>query len=119
MTNDEYFNDKPMKEAIAKWRSDCANGYSGDMQDWLDNDSLDFEKGKIVRWQFYPFDSTEEKIRTMESMKVTGFLLEWKDEKTGEWFGSEFEPQGGSGDNRYLIGKKVSDDWFCADGERK
>ena len=112
MTNDEYFNEKPMKEAIAKWRLDCSNGYNGDMQDWLNNDYMDFEKGKIVRGQFYPFDATEEKIRKMESLMVTGFLLEWKDEKTGEWFGSEFEPVGGSGDNRYLIGDKVSDDWF-------
>ena len=112
MTNDEYFNDKPMKEAIAKWRSDCANGYSGDMQDWLDHEYMDFTKGKIVRGQFYPFDATEEKIRKIESAKVTGYALEWKSDTTGEWFASEFVPVKGSYTNRHDLGEAVSDDWF-------
>lgn len=114
MTNDEYFNDKPMKEAIAKWRSDCANGYSGDMQDWLGTDYMDFQKGKIVRGQFYPFDATEEKIRKMESVKVTGYLLEWKNEK-GEWFSSEFDPEKGGTDTNFWLNKAMEaacDDWF-------
>ena len=115
MTNDEYFNDKPMKEAIAKWRSDCANGYSGDMQDWLDTDYMDFEKGKIVRGQFYPFDATEEKIRKMESVIVTGYLLEWKSYPTGEWFSSEFDPEKGGTDTNFWLNNAMEaacDDWF-------
>ena len=111
MTNDEYFNDKPMKEAIAKWRSDCANGYCGDVQDWLGDEFMDFEKGKIVRGRFFSNEEIEEKIRNLESLKVTGFLLEWKNEK-GEWFGSEFEPENGSASNRHRLGDEVSDDWL-------
>lgn len=111
MTNDEYFNDKPMKEAIAKWRADCNNGYGGDIAEWLNEPFFDNSKGKFVRGRFFTYEEVEEKIRKMESMKVTGFLLEWKDEKGG-WFASEFEPMKGSGTNRYIIGDEVSDDWF-------
>ena len=115
MTNNEYFNDKPMKEAIAKWRSDCENGYYGDVQDWLGDEFMDFTKGKIVRGRFFSNEEIEEKIRNLESLKVTGFLLEWKNEKTGEWFGSEFEPENGSGTNKHSLGNPVLDDWFNND----
>lgn len=111
MTNDEYFNDKPMKEAIAKWRTDCNNGYGGDVADWLKETYFDFSKGKFVRGRFFTHEEVEETIRNLESLKVTGYLLERKNEK-GEWFGSEFEPEGGSGDNRYRLGNDVSEDWF-------
>ena len=112
MTNDEYFNDKPMKEAIAKWRLDCANGYNGGVVDWLNAPYINLEKGKIVRGVFYSHAEIDEKIRQMEALMVTGYLLEWKDEKTGEWFGSEFEPVNGSGSNKYVISESIADDWF-------
>ena len=111
MTNDEYFNEKPMKEAIAKWRADCENGYHGDVQDWLNETYMDLDKGKMVRGTFYSNDEIEEKIRKMESLTVTGYLLEWKNEK-GEWFGSEFEPKNGSGTNKHDISELVVNDWF-------
>ena len=114
MTNDEYFNDKPMKEAIAKWRSDCENGYCGDVQDWLSDEFMDLEKGKIVGGRFFSNEEIEEKIRNLESLKVTGYLLELKNED-GEWFGSEFEPENGSGTNKHRLGDPVLDDWFNND----
>jgi len=116
MTNDEYFNDKPMKEAIAKWRSDCENGYCGDVQDWLSDEFMDLEKGKIVRGSYYSNEEIEEKIRKMESVMVTGYLLEWKNEK-GEWFSSEFDPEKGT-DTNFWLNKAMEaacDDWFAND----
>ena len=114
MTNDEYFNDKPMKEAIAKYRADCEKGYNGDVQDWLNAPFFDFTKGKIVRGRFFSNEEIEEKIRKMESVMVTGYLLEWKDEKTGEWFGSEFDPEKGTDTNFWLAKamEAACDDWF-------
>lgn len=111
MTNDEYFNEKPMKEAIAKWRDDCAKGFCGDIQEWLKSPFMDFSKGKVVRGRFYTFDEIEEKIRKMESATVTGYLLELKNED-GEWFGSEFEPENGSGTNKHRLGEPILDDRF-------
>ena len=113
MTNDEYFNDKPMKEALAKWRDDCAKGFYGDIQEWLKSPFMDFSKGKVVRGRFYAYDWIEEKISKMESLKVTGYLLEWRKDGKGAWLSSEFEPlKGGSGGNRNDLGDAVSDDWF-------
>lgn len=115
MTNDEYFNEKPMKEAIAKWREDCEKGFCGDIEDWLETPFMDFSKGKLVRGRFFTHEQIEEKIRKMENRKVTGYLLEWKDEK-GNWFGSEFEPENVSDDsNRHDLGDGVSADWFDND----
>lgn len=113
MTNDEYFNDKPMKEAIAKWRSDCENGYCGDVQDWLSAEFMDLAKGKIVRGSYYSNEEIEEKIRKMESVKVTGFLLEWQNE-SGTWFGSEFHPEKGTDSNLWCNNsmKDANDDWY-------
>lgn len=112
MTNDEYFNDKPMKEAIAKWRTDCNNGYGGDIAEWLNEPFFDYSKGKFVRGRFFTYEEVEEKIRRMESMNVTGYLLEWKNEK-GEWFGSEFDP--GTDSNLWLNDtmKEATDDWYA------
>ena len=117
MTNDEYFNDKPMKEAIAKWRSDCENGYCGDVNDWLSDEFMDLENGKIVRGSYYSNEEIENKIRKMESVMVTGYLLEWKDEKTREWFGSEFDPEKGTDTNFWLNNamEAACDDWFAND----
>ena len=112
MKNKEHFNDLPLHAALAKYDEDLKSGLDYDWSAWLEVPFADFSKGKVVRGRFFTHEQIEEKIRKMDSRKVTGFLLEWKDEKTGEWFGSEFEPEHGSGDSRYLIGDEVSDDWF-------
>ena len=113
MTNDEYFNEKPMKEAIAKWRDDCANGFYGDIQEWLKSPFMDFSKGKVVRGRFYAYDWIEEKISKMDSLKVTGYLLEFKGNGDADYKPSEFAT--GMKSNYYadcFDGQPEQDEWY-------
>lgn len=112
MNNKEHFNDKPLKDALAKYEADLKAGSHCGFADWLNTAFVDLTKGAFVRGRFYPYDETAAKIAKMESRKVTGYLLEWQNEK-GEWYGSEFEPvNGGAEGNRHSLGDEVSDEWL-------
>ena len=117
ITNKEFFGDVSLNSALAKYEEDVGHGLSLPFWDWLDSTYMDLSMGKLVRGVFYSYGEIEDKIRRMESMSVTGYLLEWKDEKTGAWFGSEFEPELGSGTNKHDVGRDVVDDWFDNDVE--
>ena len=116
MKNKEHFNDLPLHTALAKYEEDLKSGLDYDWSAWLEVPFVDLSKGKVVRGRFYTFDEIEEKIRKMESLQVTGYLLEWRKDEKGAWLSSEFEPlKGGSGGNRHDLGDAVSDDWFDND----
>lgn len=114
MKNKEHFNDLPLHTALAKYEEDLKSGLDYDWSAWLEVPFVDLSKGKVVRGRFYTFDGIEEKIRKMESVTVTGYLLEWKNEK-GEWFSSEFDPEKGT-DTNFWLNKAMEaacDDWFA------
>lgn len=111
ITNKEFFGDVSLNSALAKYEEDVSHGLSLPFWDWLDSTYMDLSMGKLVRGVFYSYGEIEDKIRRMESMSVTGYLLEWKNEK-GEWFGSEFDP--GTDSNLWLNDtmKEANDDWY-------
>lgn len=113
MNNKEHFNDKPLKDALAKYEADLKAGSHCGFADWLNTAFVDLAKGAFVRGRFYPYDETAAKIAKMESRKVTGYLLEWQNEK-GEWYGSEFQPEKGTDSNLWCndFMKDATDDWY-------
>ena len=113
MTNKEYYGDKTLNEAISKYEQDLANGLDTDWSVWLNISFIDSTKGRFVRGKFFTEQDIEEKIRKMESLEVTGYLLEWKDEQ-GNWFNSEFEPEKGTDSNLWLntARQDATDDWY-------
>jgi hypothetical protein len=120
MNNKEYFGNKTLNEALAKYTDDTNKGLDSTFRDWLVAPYVDLSKGKIVRGMYFSYDRIEEKIRKMESVTVTGYLLEFKDEKTGEWVGSEFAPEKGADSNLWLNDalKDAADDWYYHDTQK-
>lgn len=116
MKNIEYFGNKTLNEAIAKYESDLRTGADIDWSAWLESSYADLDKGMLIRGAFHSYKDIEEKIRKMESVEVTGYLLEWKG-KNGQWVPSEFDPEKGTDSNLWCNDsmRKACDDWFDHD----
>lgn len=120
ITNKEYFGNETLNAALDKYNKDLADGYDTDWSAWLDSAYIDFTMGKMVRGTFYTYEGIEEKIRKMEALDVTGYLLEFKNKK-GEWRGCEFEPIGGMESNLWRgcldhsDMEKANDEWYNND----
>ena len=113
MKNREYFGNKTLNEAIAKYESDLAYGWDCDWSAWLESSYADLAKGRFSRGAFYAQEDTEEKIRKMEAVEVTGYLLKWQN-KAGQWFASEFDPEKGTDSNIWCNDsmREACNDWF-------
>ena len=116
-TNREIYNDKPLKEAIEKYEELLNEGYGVPFWEWLDSAYIDPSKGRFVRSLFFSNDEIEEKIWEMEALEVEGYLLEWKNSETNEWYGSEFCPVKGAEGNIWTYDwyESVREDWYNHD----
>jgi len=97
-TNREYYGNKPLEEALGKYAEDQDHGYDYPFWDWLDCRFMDFTKGMFVRGDYYTYEDAEACLRKLDSLEVTGYLLEYLGDDD-KWKGSEFVPEQGGGGN--------------------
>lgn len=94
MKNLEYYNEKPLREAMAKYDEDFNLGADQlSFYDWLD--SIWRDPSKNMKWINHELTDMDEYLAEREKMlcsgEVTGYLLELRKKEDGVWEKSEFD----------------------------
>ena len=115
MTNKEFYNRKPLCDALAKFTADSDIGLAPNgFRAWLEAAWHDpTESGRMVRGKWYTDAAIDAKIREMESKPVTGYLLEFKAEGEADYKPSEFATAMISNYYTKLFdGQPEQDEWY-------
>lgn len=114
MTNKEQFKNLTLADALARFHADCDMGLAETFEGWLEGEyNNPAEHGRLVRGKWYTEAAIECKIVEMEIPKVTGYLLEFKQEGARDFSPSEFATACRT--NRYddcFDGKAEQEDWW-------